>query len=144
MRFLFKKFQAKRKAIVQVNIDTTTKVKFLTARDFRLYQKGKTHRYYGGTYESGSVQFVLPYDSVWHAVVEQGSYHEPIEVNASCALLLPDRDVLSTIALDAPSTVRYAIENANELLVETAQEHAENLSDGIDEIVESGDDLIGE
>ena len=67
---------------------------------------GKTHRYYGGTFDAGEVKFVCPFDSVWHAVVEQGSYSEPIDISASCSLLPPDRGTLSTIALDAPTSVK--------------------------------------
>ncbi len=143
MRFLYKKFQAKRKEIVTVEIDATTKVKFLTAHDFKLYQKGKTHRYYGGTFDEGTVKFVLPFDSVWHAVVEQGSYREPLEIQASCKLLPPDRDLLSTIALDAPESVRNAIESPSDLL-DYAAEASEEVNENIDEIVERGEGLIEE
>jgi hypothetical protein len=109
MRFLYKKYQAKKKEIIQVSIDTTTKVKFLTAHDFKLYQKGKTHRYYGGTFEPGDVKFVCPFDSVWHAVVERGSYRSPIDITAKCTLLPPDRNTLSSIAIDAPASVVNSI-----------------------------------
>lgn len=102
MRFLYKQFPAKKKEIIEVDIDVSTKVKFMTAREMAQYKKGRTHSYYGGTYEPGRVRFVIPFDSIWNVVVEKGTYHRPIEVRSSVHVLPPDREVLSTVALDAP------------------------------------------
>lgn len=141
MRFLYKKYQAKKKEIIQVRTDGRTKVKFLTARDFKQYQRGKTHRYYGGTFDAGEVKFVCPFDSVWHAVVEQGTYSEPINISATCSLLPPDRGTLSTIALDAPTSVKNAIENS-EVDSEHDSEELDLMEDTADELVE--DDSEGD
>ena len=135
MRFLYKKYQAKKKEIIQVTTDGRTKVKFLTARDFKQYQRGRTHRYYGGTFDAGEVKFVCPFDSVWHAVVEQGSYSEPIEIAASCSLLPPDRGTLSTIALDAPTSVKNAIENSED---DSGYDTGE-----LDAMEDTADELVG-
>jgi hypothetical protein len=104
MRFLHKQFQAKKKEIIEVTIDRTTKVKFMTALEFKSYKNARTHSYYGGTFEAGTIRFVLPFDAIWNVVVEKGAYHAPIDVRASARLIPPDREVLSTVALDAPAS----------------------------------------
>ena len=43
MRFLYQPFEAKRKEIIEVEIDQSTKVKFMTAREFKSYKMGKTY-----------------------------------------------------------------------------------------------------
>lgn len=137
MKFLYKKYQAKKKEIIEVKTDARTKVKFLTAYDFNLYQKGKTHRYYGGTFEAGTIKFVCPFDSVWHAVVEQGTYSNPLHVSANCSLLPPDRNTLSSIAIDAPDSVLNAPDEA----MDAIEEAQKGLEDAVDEVVEKGTDL---
>lgn len=106
MRFLYKQFQAKKKEIIEVEIDQPTKVKFMTASEFKKYKKGKTHSFFGGRFEESPIRFVLPFDSMWNVVIEKGSYHEPMQITASCRLMMPDRQVTSSIAADAPAHVR--------------------------------------
>ncbi len=106
MKFLHKRLAAKKKQILDVKIDRSTKVKFMTSSEFRKYEKHITHSYYGGTFDRGNVRFVLPFDSVWNVVVEKGPRSAPVDVSASCRLHSPDRQMLSTIALDAPDHVR--------------------------------------
>lgn len=148
MRFLYKKFQAKRKEIIQVEVDTTTKVKFLNKREFGLYEKSRTHSYFGGTYDAGEIHFVLPYDSVWYAVVETGTYHSPEQVNAKCRLLPADSSVSSSIALDAPDHVVQAIENGSANLALDDGLDSEDListvDDVLDEVTEASDGLEDE
>lgn len=111
MKFLHVKFPGKKKEIVEVRISHSTRVKFMTAREFKRYSNARTHTYYGGTFEKGTVRFVLPFDSVWTVVVEKGTVSAPVEVTANCRLLPPDRDALSTVAIDAPAHVRAIAEN---------------------------------
>lgn len=108
MKFLHKQYQAKKKEILEVEIDRPTKVKFMTAYDMKLYRTGKTHKYFGGMFDESPVRFVVPFDSVWNIVVEKGTHYAPLEVNARCRQLLPDRSALSSVALDAPPHVRQA------------------------------------
>jgi hypothetical protein len=120
MRFLYKKFQAKKKEIVEVRIDRRTKVRFMTAVDFKRYKNGRSFNFFGGTFETSPVLFVLPYDSVWHVVVEKGTHYNPIDMNAQCRILPPDRQVLSSVALDAPAHVREAEEQA-QIMMDSAE-----------------------
>ena len=106
MKFLHQRFPAKKKDIVEVDLDRPARVKFMTAREFKYYKMGKTHSYFGGRFEDSPVRFVLPFDSVWTVVVEKGTHSSPIDVKAACKLLPPDRGMLSSVAIDAPAHVR--------------------------------------
>lgn len=126
MKFLFRSFEAKRKQIIEVEIDQPTKVKFMTARDLKSYRQGKTYSYHGGLFEESPIRFVIPYDSQWSAVVEKGTYRAPVEVRASTRLMSPNGLVRSSIAVDAPEEVRqFALDRANE---EDAAQHASEIS----------------
>jgi hypothetical protein len=52
---------------------------------------------------------VVPFDSVWYVVVEKGTYHAPMDVQTSVRVLPPDRQILSSIAADAPDHVRTQV-----------------------------------
>lgn len=106
MKFLHQSFEAKRKEIIEVDIDVATSVKFMSGTALKAYRMGKTHTYYGGRFEESPVRFVIPFDGVWNVVVEKGSYKEPIEVHAVCKLLNPNNLVYSSVAIDAPEHVR--------------------------------------
>jgi hypothetical protein len=109
MRFLHKKFQAKKKEIIEVTLDRPARVKFMTANEYRKYERARTHTFYGGRFDDRVIHFVLPFDSVWVVVVEGGPLREPISVKASCRLLPPDREVRTSPALDAPASVTQAL-----------------------------------
>jgi hypothetical protein len=102
MKFQYKTYEAKKDEIIEVEIDRPTKVKFMTGKQLKAYRQGRTHSYHGGRFEESPVRFVVPYDGVWTAVVEMGSFREPLDVRAHCRLLPPNRTVVSTRAVDAP------------------------------------------
>jgi hypothetical protein len=106
MKFLHKTFEAKRKEIIEVDIDQPTKVKFMTGREMKAYKMGKTHTYFGGLFEESPVRFVVPFDSLWNVVVEKGTHSNPLEVHAKCGLLPPNGLVRTSIAADAPPEMR--------------------------------------
>jgi hypothetical protein len=106
MKFLHKTYDAKKKEIIEVEIDQPTKVKFLTAKEYKAYTQGRTYTYFGGMYEESPVRFVVPYDAHWNVVVEKGTQKNPIAVVASCRLTMPNSTVRSSIAIDAPQHVR--------------------------------------
>ncbi|MBK9759769.1 MAG: DUF1883 domain-containing protein [Flavobacteriales bacterium] len=109
MKFLHQKFQAKKKEIVEVRLDKPARVKFMTASEFKRYTGARTHTFFGGHFDAGTVRFVLPFDSVWTAVVEKGTLSNPVNVKASVKLLPPDRSAMSSVALDAPAHVRAQV-----------------------------------
>lgn len=106
MKFLNKQYQAKKKEIIEVELDRPARVKFMTAMDFKKYKNSRTHTFHGGLFEESPVRFVVPHDAVWYVVVERGTTAQPNDVQANCRLMLPNRAVTSSIASDAPSHVR--------------------------------------
>jgi hypothetical protein len=106
MKFLFKQYQAKKKEIIEVELDRAARVKFMTAMDYKRYKNTRTHTYFGGLYEESPVRFVVPHDGLWHVIVERGTTGEPNPVAAQTRLMLPNRAVITSIAADAPAHVR--------------------------------------
>lgn len=113
MRFLYKPFEAKKKQIIEVEINTSTKVKFMTGKEMKAYKLGQTHTYIGGMYEESPIRFVVPYDSVWNVVVEKGTHRQPLDVEAKCHLIAPNNSVRTSIPVDASQDVLAAM-NAGE------------------------------
>ena len=106
MKFLHQTFEAKKKEIIEVEIDVPTKVKFMSGRSLKASRMGKTYTFFGGRFEESPVRFVVPFEGVWNVVVEKGTYKDPIAVNASCKLMNPNNLVRSSVAVDAPEHVR--------------------------------------
>ncbi|MCC7502299.1 MAG: DUF1883 domain-containing protein [Flavobacteriales bacterium] len=123
MKFLHKQYQAKKKEIIEVELDRAAKVKFMTAMDFKQYKNGRSHKYYGGLFEESPVRFVIPHDAVWYAVVEKGSSAAPQDVVASTRLMLPNRAVVNSLAVDAPQHVRLAQSEEGTLIGEGSEEN---------------------
>ncbi|HKK37960.1 MAG TPA: DUF1883 domain-containing protein [Cryomorphaceae bacterium] len=90
MKFLHKPFQAKAKDKIEVSFDKPTKVLLLESSQFLKYKKGVTYRYRGGKAEKSPVSFTIPFEGIWHAVIEKGTYHQPLEVSGN-ATLIPHR-----------------------------------------------------
>lgn len=101
MKFLYKQYPAKKKEILEVELDGSARVKFMTASEFKRYSNGRTHTYYGGRFEESPVRFVVPFDSIWHVVVERDANGDPR--TARTRLRSADRDAFSSIAIDAPA-----------------------------------------
>lgn len=72
MKFLFRKYPAKRGEI-ELGPSSPAPVKFMTAAEFKKYTGSRTHTYFKGQEEDGVIRFTLPFDSIWHAVVEKGN-----------------------------------------------------------------------
>ena len=73
MKFLFRKYPAKRGEIIELGPSSPAPVKFMTAAEFKKYTGSRTHTYFKGQEEDGVIRFTLPFDSIWHAVVEKGN-----------------------------------------------------------------------
>lgn len=81
------KYPAKRNESIQVELDRPAKVKFMTAGEFKKYAGGRTHTYFRGQGQDTVLRFTLPFDSIWHAVVEQPKDEAPVQ--AKCKLCGP-------------------------------------------------------
>ena len=90
MKFLYRKYPAKKKEIIEVRTDQSAQVKFMTAAEFKKYAGGRTHSYFKGQENDEAISFTLPYDGVWHAVVEKGTDPAMADITASSVLRMPD------------------------------------------------------
>lgn len=90
MKFLHKPFQAKAKDKIEVTFDRPTKVLLLERSQFERYKKGLTYQYRGGYAENSPMEFTVPFDGIWHAVIEKGTFRQPLQVNGN-AKLIPHR-----------------------------------------------------
>ncbi|MCB0772504.1 MAG: DUF1883 domain-containing protein [Flavobacteriales bacterium] len=97
MKFQHRKYPAKRGEVIEVGLHGQAMVKFMTAKEFKNYAGGRTHTYYKGRPEGDSVRFVLPFDGIWHAVVEKAKD----QVAATCKLRAPNPELARAVLQEA-------------------------------------------
>lgn len=95
MKILSQTVSAKRKQILKVHIDQPTVVKYFTPENYRRYKKGLTHNFWGGYVESSPASFEIPRKGSYVAVIEKGSFKNPIEVTGRVEVCPPEFDYLN-------------------------------------------------
>lgn len=95
MKFLHKPFNAKKKDKIVVDFDKPTKVLMLHADEFKRYKAGRTYRYRGGAADKSPVEFTVPFDGKWHAVIEKGTFRHPLEVKGNAKRIPHKYDTLN-------------------------------------------------
>lgn len=95
MKILSKKVSAKRKQQILVHVNMPAVVKFFTPKQFENYKKGLTYRYWGGFTETMPAQFEVPKKGDYYAVVEKGTYSNPVDLTAHVELTPPTFDYLN-------------------------------------------------
>ncbi len=89
MKFLHQPFQAKAKDRIIVEFSQPTKVMLLHESQMKPYKQGRTYEYRGGVSDNSPVEFTVPFDGVWHAVIEKGTHKNPLDVSGSAKLKRP-------------------------------------------------------
>ncbi len=74
MKFLHYEVNAGPRNIVRVHLDKQANVRLVDSSNFRNYQAGREHRYYGGSAKQSPVDLVPPHSGKWHVVVDLGGY----------------------------------------------------------------------
>lgn len=95
MKFLHKPFLAKKNDKIEVSFDKPTKVLLIEASQFSRYKKGLTYQFRGGESKKSPVTFTAPFDGTWHAIIEKGSYNNPLEVTGNAELIPHRYDTLN-------------------------------------------------
>jgi len=95
MKFLHKPFNAKAKDKIEVSFDSPTKVLLIESSHFQRYKKGQTYQYRGGYFENSPVTFEVPFEATWHAIIEKGTFKNPIEVSGKAKLIAHQYDTLN-------------------------------------------------
>jgi hypothetical protein len=125
MRYLRSTFSALKGQAAKVNFDQPCKIMLMTDKEFSRYKNHQTFTYWGGFKEESPVTINIPYRSVWHVIVELGSYRDPIPVNASVELVEAEggwEDDNSVNELEAPEEGREPMETTAEAETEAAGE----------------------
>lgn len=87
MKFLHQPFKSKSGQRIRVHFDKPTRVLLIHSQQFDRYKRGKTYQYRGGEADESPVHFDVPFEGVWHAVIEKGTYSNPLEVSGRAELL---------------------------------------------------------
>ncbi len=95
MKFLQQPFTAKAKERIIVDFDKPTKVLLIHSSQFDKYKGGKTYQYHGGHAEKSPVEFTVPFDGKWHAIIEKGTYNNPLNVSGKAKLIKPHHKTLN-------------------------------------------------
>ncbi len=95
MKFLHKPLKAKSGERIIVEFDKPTKVLMVHSSQFNKYKGGRTYQYRGGFQEESPVEFKVPFEGVWHAIIEKGTYDKPLDVSGSARVEPPKYDTLN-------------------------------------------------
>jgi hypothetical protein len=137
MKILQQPVKARKGQVITVHFDQPTKVKLLKHNDFLKYKGGKTHNYRGGHYIDSPAVFPVPADGLWHAVIEKGTYNNPLNVTGSVELGEGDSSIQASAPVHEPEAIaahdEVAEETTNEEVVAAEETVGENESDGDDD-----------
>ncbi len=89
MRFLHKAFSAKANDRIIIHFDKPTVIKLIHSSHFANFKKGRTYQYRGGHAEKSPMEFIVPFEGSWHAIIEKGTYTAPLDVSGSAELKRP-------------------------------------------------------
>lgn len=74
MNFLHYEVDVQSGDVVEVSLDKQANVRLLDASNYGLYQRGKQHKYYGGSAKQSSIRLSPPHSGHWHVVIDLGGY----------------------------------------------------------------------
>lgn len=98
MKFLYRKYPAKRSEVVEVLPSHSTAAKFMTAAEFKRYAGGRTHTYFRGQGQD-KISFTVPFDGIWHVVLEKAKDGVAVDLSAQCRLCMPAPTTERTIRI---------------------------------------------
>lgn len=91
MKILQQPVRVKKFQRVLVHFNKPCTIYMMTEVNFRRYKDGASFRRMGGKFEESPVEFVVPYDGTWHAVIEKGSHFNPLNIEGRVEILPPKR-----------------------------------------------------
>lgn len=89
MKFLHRPFNAKANDRIKVTFSKPTKILLIHSEQFKNYKGGRTYTYRGGFMEKSPAEFTVPFPGTWHAVIEKGTYKNPLEVTGNAEIYTP-------------------------------------------------------
>jgi len=95
MKFLHQPFTAKKNDRIIVSFSEPTKVLLIHSSQFKNYKGGRTYQYRGGESDKSPVEFIVPAPGVWHAIIEKGTFKNPLDVTGNAKLVRPAPSTLN-------------------------------------------------
>ena len=132
MKILQQPVKAKRNEIIQVHFDKPVVVRLLSKSMFKKYKNGGRFQGQGGMYEDSPAKFTVPYDGLWHAVIEKKSHFNPINVSGRVELLPPE--IRETPYFDPDA------EEETPVLEDSTEELKNEWEDNVDDDDDDNDD----
>ena len=72
MEYICSEVSAKSGAIVEVTLDRQANVRLLDPTNYRRFQSGQEHRYYGGLAKNSPFRVQVPSSGTWYVVIDLG------------------------------------------------------------------------
>jgi hypothetical protein len=82
MNYLHYEFDLGPNDVVRVTLDKQANVKMLDENNYRSYQSGRQHRYYGGLAKTSPINLKAPHQGHWHVVIDLGGYSGTVHASA--------------------------------------------------------------
>lgn len=95
MKFLHRPFTAKANDRIKVTFSKPTKILLIHSGQFKNYKGGRTYEYRGGFKEESPAEFIVPFPGTWHAIIEKGTYNNPLDVTGSAEIYTPGPSTLN-------------------------------------------------
>ncbi len=95
MKFLRQPFEAKAKDRIVVSFDKPTKILLIHSAELKSYKAGRTYQYRGGFEKNSPVEFEVPFDGTWYAIIEKGTFRQPLNVTGTAKLIKPRPSTLN-------------------------------------------------
>ena len=73
MQYLYTEVTARAGAVVEVTLDRKANVRLMDPSNYRRFQSGQEHRYYGGTAQVSPVRLQVPSSGTWYVVIDLGA-----------------------------------------------------------------------
>lgn len=72
MQYLYKEITARAGAIVEVTLDRQANVRLMDPSNYRRFQNGQEHHFYGGSAQVSPVRLQVPSSGTWYVVIDLG------------------------------------------------------------------------
>lgn len=81
MNFLKYELNASVNEVVEVELSSQANVRLLDATNFRRFQRGERHEFYGGLAKVSPIRIPVPRTGHWYVVVDLGGYAGSVRAN---------------------------------------------------------------
>lgn len=73
VQYMYSQISATAGNVVEVTLDRQANVRLMDSYNYRRFQNGQTHQFYGGTAQVSPVRIAVPSSGTWYVVIDLGS-----------------------------------------------------------------------